>query len=128
MPTKILIVEDEPAIAENIKALLQAKGFEADCAFDGAEAVAMARRMLPDLILLDIMLPKMGGFDVCRIIKSDPILKRARIIMVTGLGRNGDVETAFSNGADDYLFKPFDSERLFKKISKVMSAPRPPAA
>ncbi|MDD5657593.1 MAG: response regulator [Elusimicrobia bacterium] len=127
MAIKVLIVEDEPAIAENMEALLQARGYEARLAGDGAQAVAEARRLLPDLILLDIMLPKISGFEVCKILKSDPILKAARVIMVTALGRTGDVEAAFAAGADDYIFKPFDTDRLFKKIAKVMTSGGPAA-
>lgn len=120
MPGRILIVEDEYAVAENLQALLTAKGCEATVVSDGAEAVARARQDKPDLLLLDIMLPKMGGFDVCRILKSDPSTREIKIIMITGLGRMGDVETAFQNGADDYLIKPFDAARLFKKIDKFL--------
>jgi DNA-binding response OmpR family regulator len=123
MATKILIVEDEPAIAENLQALLNAKGYQVLLASDGSEGINLARKESPSLILLDVMLPKMGGFDVCRMLKGDPATKAIRIIMVTGLGRMGDVETAFRNGADDYIIKPFDSARLFKKIEKVMAAP-----
>ncbi|MEK7859186.1 MAG: response regulator [Elusimicrobiota bacterium] len=121
MAESILIVEDEFEIAENLQALLSAKGYQASVARDGAEGVAMARKLHPDLMLLDIILPKIGGFDVCKLLKSDPKTKDIRIIMITGLNRNSDVELAFQNGANDYIFKPFDSARLFKKIEKVMS-------
>jgi DNA-binding response OmpR family regulator len=118
---KILVVEDERAVAENIQALLAARGYEVVLAFDGAQGVSAAREAQPDAMLLDIMLPKMGGFDVCRILKSDANTKKIKIIMITGLGRMGDVETAFQNGADDYIIKPFDSDRLFKKLEKVLT-------
>lgn len=123
MATKILVIEDESGIAENLQALLSAKGYQVLLAGDGSEGINIARKESPQLILLDVLLPKMGGFDVCRMLKSDPATKAIRIIMVTGLGRMGDVETAFRNGADDYIIKPFDSARLFKKIEKVLSAP-----
>ena len=121
---RILIVEDEAVIAENLQALLQSRGHEVTLAGDGAEAVERARKDKPELILLDVMLPKMGGFDVCKILKGEEGTKSIKIVMVTGLGRMGDVETAFSSGADDYLIKPFDSQRLFKKLDKVL-APKP---
>lgn len=117
---KILIVDDEAIIAENLEALLKARGYQVILAADGAEAVDAARRSLPDLMLLDILLPKMGGFDVCRLLKSDAATKKIKIVMITGLGRMGDVETAFAQGADDYIIKPFDSERLFKKLDKIL--------
>lgn len=125
MAIKVLIVEDEPAIADNLQALLQAKGYEAQCALDGAEGVAAARKFVPDLMLLDIMLPRMSGIEVCRILKADPSTKGIRVVMVTGLGRTGDVEQAFAAGADDYLIKPYDTDRLFKKIEKVLSGSGP---
>jgi DNA-binding response OmpR family regulator len=125
MATKVLVVEDDPLIAENLQALLAVRGYEVRVAYDGAMGVTEARQWLPDLILLDIMLPKIEGFEVCRLIKNDPVLKKSRVIMVTGLGRSGDVEAAFAAGANDYVFKPFDSDRLFKKIAKVMAAPGP---
>ena len=121
MSVKILIVEDEPAIAENLAALLAAKGYEIILAADGSQAVSEARKQHPDVVLLDIMLPRLGGFDVCRILKGDPATKSAKIIMLTGLARMGDVETAFESGADDYIIKPFNSERLFKKLDKVLA-------
>jgi two-component system phosphate regulon response regulator PhoB len=120
MSAKILIVEDEPAVAENLQALLAAKGYEVATAGDGADGIAKARHERPDLMLLDIMLPKMGGFDVCKLVKSDPVLRKIKVIMITGLGRMGDVETAFQNGADDYIIKPFDTQRLFKKLDKAL--------
>lgn len=117
---RILIVEDEAVIAENLQALLQARGHQVALASDGAAALDAARKSPPDLMLLDIMLPKMGGFDVCKLLKSAAPTKKIKIVMITGLGRMGDVETAFANGADDYIIKPFDSERLFKKVDKVL--------
>ena len=68
------------------------------------------------------MLPTLGGFEVCKMIKANPATKGIKVVMVTGLGRVGDVETAFASGADDYIIKPFDSERLFKKLDKVLAA------
>lgn len=120
MAAKILIVEDERAIAENLQALLAAKGYVVILADDGADGIAKARLEKPDVMLLDIMLPKMGGFDVCKILKADPAMKKTKIIMITGLGRMGDVEKAFQNGADDYIIKPFDTARLFKKLDKAL--------
>ncbi len=116
----ILVVEDEPAIAENLHALLTARGHAVTWVPDGSEAVAQARKLRPHLVLLDVMLPKLGGFDVCKLLKTDETTKKIKVVMITALGRMGDVETAFANGADDYIIKPFDSERLFKKVDKVL--------
>lgn len=122
-PARILIVEDEPAIADNLAALLAAKGHKAVTCGEGADGVARARKEAFDLVLLDVMLPRMSGFDVCKLLRADPKTSKVKIVMVTGLGRMGDVEEAFRAGADDYLIKPFDSTRLFKKIEKVMAQP-----
>lgn len=122
-PSRILIIEDEPAIAENLAALLSAKGHRADTAPDGARGIELARKTPFNLILLDVMLPRMSGFDVCKLLRADAKTRAMKIIMVTGLDRMNDVEEAFRAGADDYLIKPFDSERLFKKIEKVLGAP-----
>lgn len=122
MPANILIVEDEQALAENLQALLAAKGYSASYVLDGTEAVAKARKDKPDLIFLDVMLPRLGGFDVCRVLKGDPATKKIKVIMITALGRMGDVETAFESGADDYIIKPFETERLLKKLDKVLNS------
>ena len=119
---KILIIEDDYSLADNITALLKVKGYEVGFAPDGEAGIETARQMHPDVILLDIMIPKVGGFDACRILRGDPQTMKAKIIMMTGLDRIGDVDRAFACGAADYLIKPFDSERLFKKIEKVTRA------
>jgi DNA-binding response OmpR family regulator len=122
-PARILIIEDEPAIADNLAALLNAKGHKVATCYEGADGVARARKDTFDLLLLDVMLPRMSGFDVCKLLRADPKTMKLKIIMVTGLGRMGDVEEAFRAGANDYLIKPFDSARLFSKIEKVLATP-----
>ena len=115
----MLIIEDDYALADNLKALLKLKGHEVAFAPDGEAGVAEARKFHPDVVLLDIMIPKVSGFDACRMLRGDPQTMKAKVIMMTGLDRIGDVERAFACGASDYLIKPFDGERLFKKIDKV---------
>lgn len=123
MAVSVLIVEDEVEIADNLVALLEGGGYAASVSRDGAEGLVKARALKPDIVLLDIMLPKLGGFDVCRLLKAENATKKIKVVMITGLGRMGDVETAFQSGADDYIIKPFDSARLFKKLEKVLSTP-----
>ena len=118
--TKILVVEDDFALADNLQALLKSKGFDVRFAPDGDAGVKIALEFKPDVVLLDIMIPRVSGFDVCRMIRSDPGTQNAKIIMTTGLNSMGDVEKAFSCGASDYLIKPFDLERLLKKIDKAL--------
>ena len=120
MPPKILIVEDDFALADMVKAMLSATGFSTSHAPDGATALEAARKESPDLVLLDALLPKLGGFDVCRLLRSEPKTQAIKIIMMTGLGKVSDVEKAYACGASDYLIKPFDSERLIKKVRKVL--------
>jgi len=122
MPS-ILVVEDEVAIAENIVALLAAHGYKMSSCGDGYEALELARKSPPDLVLLDVMLPRLSGFEICKLLRADPRTEKVKIIMVTGLDRGGDVEKAFASGADDYLVKPFDSDRLLKKVQKALLAP-----
>lgn len=117
---KVLIIEDDYALADNLTALLKLKGHEVGFAPDGEAGIEAARQMKPDVVLLDIMIPKVGGFDACRIIRGDQSTMKAKVIMMTGLDRIGDVDRAFACGAADYLIKPFDSDRLFKKLEKVM--------
>ena len=114
------MVEDDFAISRNLEALLKAEGYSVTLAADGQAAVEQARRQMPDLVLLDVLLPKLGGFDVCRILKSDPKTKGIKILVLTGLGTMGDVEAAYSAGADDYLMKPYEPARLMRKIQKVL--------
>lgn len=120
---EILVVEDEVAIAENIVALLAARGYTVSSVGDGYEAIELARKTPPDLVLLDVVLPRLSGFEICKLLRDDPRTSKAKIIMVTGLDRGGDVEKAFAVGADDYLVKPFDTDRLLKKIQKALLAP-----
>jgi CheY-like chemotaxis protein len=120
---KILVCDDDYGITENLKALLTARGYKALAVTDGAAAVALARKELPALVLLDIEMPRMGGFDVLRVLQTDPATTKIKVVMITGLSQMADVEKAFQNGAKDYIIKPFDAERIFKKIEKVLSGP-----
>jgi two-component system, OmpR family, response regulator ResD len=117
---KILVVEDDSALALNLAAFLQLAGYEVHHAADGPAAVEAARKFRPDLLLLDALIPKVDGFEVCRLLRADEKTKSVKIIMVTGLGQMGDVEKALSCGANVYLIKPFDQDRLLKKIEKAL--------
>lgn len=117
---KILVVEDDFSLAENLEALLKTKGFDVVLAPDGEIGLEKAKTYMPDIVLLDIMIPRISGFEVCRRLRSDEKTRHIKILMTTGLDRMADVEKAFSVGAADYLVKPFNGERLFKKIAKVL--------
>lgn len=119
---KILIVEDEPDIAETLKFRLWNAGFEVINAFNGAEALELAHSELPDIILLDLVLPKMDGFQVCKALKLSDYEKynRIPIIVMTARGQLMDEEQRTTMGADDYLTKPFDFMDLLERIKEVL--------
>jgi len=117
---KVLVVDDEKAIAEYVTTLLDLHGYETRTAGDGREAVMKARDFFPDLILLDVMLPHLNGFDACKILRADPALKDTPVVMLTSLNQMGDAEKAFKAGANDFLTKPFETERLLHKVRKFL--------
>jgi DNA-binding response OmpR family regulator len=118
---KILVVEDDALIRELDRVNLESAGFTVVMATDGFQGLEMARTENPDLIVLDIMLPKMDGFKVCRILKFDDKYKHIPIIMLTARIQEVDKETGFKTGADGYMTKPYDPEELIKKINQVLS-------
>lgn len=119
---KVLVVDDDHAIGDSIETLLKARGFTVLRAGDGEQALEVARRESPALLVLDLLLPKVSGFDVCGALKSASATRKIAILVLTALGQMADVEKAFALGADDYLIKPFDSERLLKKVDKLIGS------
>ncbi len=118
---KILVVEDDALIRELDRVNLESAGFSVVMATDGFQGLEMARTENPDLIVLDIRLPKMDGFKVCRILKFDDKYKHIPIIMLTARIQEVDKETGFKTGADGYMTKPYDPEELIKKINQVLA-------
>ena len=117
MRKKALIVEDDINIAELLKIYLQKDGFETENAYDGGRAVALAESFRPDIILLDIMLPVMDGWQVCREVRKN---SQVPIIMLTAKGESMDKISGLEMGADDYVTKPFDPKELIARIHAVM--------
>ena len=113
MAEKILVVEDELVLRETLTYNLVKQGYEVNAAADGRQAVEMARQTLPDLILLDIMLPKLDGFEVCRLLRQE---LRAPIIMLTARSDEVDKVVGLEVGADDYLTKPFSMRELLARV------------
>ena len=115
---RILIVDDEPEICEALKIRIESSGYEVIAAKDGDEALKKIREMGPDLIVLDIMLPKMSGFKVCRMIKFDSRFKKIPVIMLTGKVEKEDKVLGMQSGAEEYITKPFSDDDLMAKIKK----------
>lgn len=117
---KILIADDNPTNVELLEAYLADYDCEIAVASDGLETLTLARRIHPDLILLDIMMPKMSGFEVCQKLKSDPATKDIMILMVTALNELGDIERAVAAGCDDFLSKPIHKLELLKRVENML--------
>ena len=124
-PYKILIVDDYPNMVEMLSMRLKSSGFEVMASYDGIDALQKARVHLPDLILLDVLLPKMDGFKICRLLKFDEKYRHIPIIMLTSRARDVDRATGMEMGADAYLYKPYDSVALMSEIYKLLKIERP---
>lgn len=126
---KILVVDDERHIAEAVTYNLEKEGFRAVVAHDGAGALERARRELPDLILLDWMLPEMSGLEVCRALKQDAKTKHIPIVMLTVKSEETDKVLGLEMGADDYVTKPFSPRELIARVKAILRRTKaPPAA
>jgi len=119
---RILIVDDQKDIVELIRFKLENEGFECLVAFDGEEGLQKAKKEDPDLILMDIMMPKINGYQVCRLLKSDENYKNIPIIMLSAKDQESDKFWGKESGADDYITKPFEFEELFQKIQGYLEA------
>lgn len=117
---KILLAEDEHDIASVLSVRLEISGFDVVLAADGEEALEMARKEKPDLLILDLMLPKIDGFEVCRMLKFDTPSKNLPIIVLSALHQNRDREKAARSGADAFFTKPFDLALLLAKIRELL--------
>lgn len=118
---KILIVDDEPDVASLLNLMLKSKGYETITAGDGQEALEKARNEKPDLIVLDIMLPRLDGYKVARMLKFDEKFSHIPIIMVTAKIQEKDKKMGVEMGADAYVTKPFDTAALLNKIGEVLA-------
>lgn len=116
----ILIVDDEPFILKSIQYVLNREGFETHCATNGAEALELLQNIKPRLMFLDVMMPKINGYEVCTAIKSDPQLKDIYVIMLTAKGQEQDRLRGLSAGADEYLTKPFSPAHLVERARYIV--------
>ena len=116
MAQKILIVDDEPDTVELAKMVLSYEGYETSVAYDGEEALEKVRIEKPDLLLLDIKMPKKDGLEVCKALKDDPAYQHIPILMFTAKVHDRDLELGWEAGADDYITKPFSGAALIERI------------
>jgi two-component system, OmpR family, alkaline phosphatase synthesis response regulator PhoP len=116
----VLIVDDEPNIVLSLQFLMKKAGFDVRTARDGEEALAEIARAAPDLILLDVMMPKRDGFDVCQTVRANPAWQGVRIVLLTAKGRDVEREKGLALGADDYVTKPFSTRDVLERIEKLV--------
>ena len=120
MSRKILMIDDEDQLVQMVKMRLEANGYKVIAAHDGLEGLKKAREERPDLILLDLMLPKMDGYKVCRTLKFDEKYKDILIIMFTARVQESDERMGMEVGADAYITKPFDAQKLIDKVKELL--------
>jgi len=118
---KILLVDDEVDLVKTIQFSLELEGYKVLVSYNGEDALAQARKENPDLILLDLMLPKLDGYKVCRLLKFDEQYKHIPILMLTAKTQQKDRLLGMETGADEYITKPFDMEELTEKIKKYLN-------
>jgi DNA-binding response OmpR family regulator len=117
---KILIVDDEPNIVISLEFLMKKEKFEVAVAGDGEEAIAKVASFRPDLVLLDVMMPKKSGFEVCEALRADPLNTGLLIMMLTAKGRETEVAKGLAIGADAYMTKPFSTKDLLAKVKDML--------
>ena len=125
MSKKVLVCDDEPYIVESVTYVVRKAGFEVVIAEDGEEALKAGRDERPDMIFLDIMMPQMTGYEVCRRLKEDPETRDIYIIMLTARGQEEDERKALDMGADEFMTKPFSPRKMRAKLLEVLGEDQP---
>ncbi len=128
MSERILIADDEPNILITLEYLMKREGYEVHVARDGEEALEALRRVRPRLVLLDVMMPKKTGFEVCQALRAEPELQDTLVLMLTAKGRDTDVAKGLGVGADSYMTKPFATQELVRTVRELLARGRAPAA
>jgi len=123
MTKKILIVDDEETILQLLSTIFGfLEDYEILCARDGEEALRIARKHNPDIILLDIQIPKINGNEVCRSVKADPATSNTKVLMLTGMVQDSDLQKAQEAGADDCMTKPFSAKAIVEKVEELLKS------
>jgi two-component system alkaline phosphatase synthesis response regulator PhoP len=117
---KILVVDDEIYIVHILDFSLGMEGYEVITALDGEQALERARAEHPDLVVLDVMMPKLDGYETCRILKADETTRHIPIILLSAKGRNADQKVGYDVGADEYITKPFSPRKLVERINALL--------
>ena len=121
MTKKILIVDDEQNIVISLEFLIEQAGYELQVARNGEEALALVASFAPDLMLLDVMMPKINGFEVCRRVREMPGGQHLKIIMLTAKGREVEITKGLAMGADAYITKPFSTKELMAQVQQMLN-------
>lgn len=116
----VLVVDDEPNIVLSLEFLMKQAGYSVRTASDGESALQAIQDAPPDLVLLDVNMPRKSGYEVCEAVRADPKLKRVRIIMLTAKGRDVEREKGLALGADDYVTKPFATQEVVDKVQALL--------
>lgn len=122
---KILIVDDEPAILMSLEFLMKKNNYHVFIARNGMEAMEIAQKEQPQVVLLDIMMPDVDGYEVCRQIKSDPVLKETKVIFLSAKSKETDIVKGLETGASLYLTKPFSTRDLLNKVKSLIENQEP---
>lgn len=120
-PRTIVVADDEVDVAEAVKYILEGQGYRVVAVNDGRSAMEVIPRLRPDIALLDVLMPEVEGFDVCRFVKAQSDLRHVKVIIITSLSSEFDLESARSAGADSFITKPFAIDGLLHEIERLLS-------
>jgi DNA-binding response OmpR family regulator len=119
--SKILIAEDEPDIRELVTFMLRFAGFEVVAASNGEDAVRTAAREIPDLVIMDVRMPRMTGYDACRLMKANPDLRHVPVVFLSAKGQEAEIQSGLDAGAEEYILKPFSPAELTNRVRGILS-------
>jgi len=119
-PKKILVVDDEPDVTDLLAYTLKSKGLQVETVNDPHASIGLARSFVPDLVILDVMMPELNGIQICRMLRADPKLKRVPVIFLTAKAEENDRIQGLESGADDYICKPFSTKELVLRVQSIL--------